>query len=923
MSLLTILDTLLIGPLKLLFEIIFVIANRFLGNPGLSIIALSLMMNILVLPLYRRADAMQEESRDVENKLAPGVAHIKKAFSGDERMMILQTYYRQNHYKPTDALKGSVSLLLEVPFFMAAYQFLSTIGDLQGASLGPIADLGAPDGLIVIGGIAINALPIIMTLVNIISSAIYLKGFPLKTKIQLYGMAMFFLVFLYTSPSGLVFYWTLNNLFSLVKTIFYKLKNPKKTGGILLSITGLGLLLYGLLFYSLSSPKLRLLIILMGILIQIPLVLSHFPLLLKFSVLQSNLQPNRKSFFICCCFLTIFIGILIPSTFIAASPQEFIDRSFFYHPMLYILHATCIAAGTFLVWVQVFYWLANNQWKVLFDKIFWILCGVTLINYMFFGTDLGIISANLQYENGLSFSNTEELINLTVLLICAAAMYFLVSKWPTRMISVILTAVIAVGGMGAINMVTIQNSVTAYKDANNVNSDIQVSFNLNTNGQNVVIIMLDRAMGQLVPYIFNERPELKEQFAGFTYYNNTISHGGFTNFGSPGLYGGYEYVPVEMNKRTDEPLVDKHNEALKVIPVLFQENGYDVTVCDPTYANYQWIPDLSIFKDYPEIHAHNTEGLFSNSSAKMDEHKIRARNFFCFSLMKSMPLTLQPTIYQRGNYNYAWTTTVSTTQVQNSLSSAQGVHSAFVDAFSVLQNLSTLTCISESDTNTFLVLSNNATHEPTLLQTPDYSVSASVNNTEYDALHTDRFSLDDTSITVDDPIQMTTYHVNMASLIQLGNWFDYLRDNQVYDNTRIILVSDHGAGYNMDKNLIYKSPVISQDLSQYYPLLMVKDFNSTEFTTSCKFMTNADVPTLAMDNLIENPVNPFTGKPISSSSKTSHPQYIIISSDWSTQDNYDTTFPAAYWASVNDNIHDINNWSILEEEVVLNEHIFP
>ena len=92
MSFFTILETLLIGPLKLLFEIIFTIANQFIGHPGLSIIVLSLVMNILVLPLYRRADAMQEESRDTGAKLREGVAHIKKTFSGDERMMILQTY---------------------------------------------------------------------------------------------------------------------------------------------------------------------------------------------------------------------------------------------------------------------------------------------------------------------------------------------------------------------------------------------------------------------------------------------------------------------------------------------------------------------------------------------------------------------------------------------------------------------------------------------------------------------------------------------------------------------------------------------------------------------------------------------------------------------------------------------------------------
>ena len=63
MSILTILETLLIGPLKLVFEIIFDIAHRFIGHPGLAIVVLSLVMNVLVLPLYRRADAMQEEGR--------------------------------------------------------------------------------------------------------------------------------------------------------------------------------------------------------------------------------------------------------------------------------------------------------------------------------------------------------------------------------------------------------------------------------------------------------------------------------------------------------------------------------------------------------------------------------------------------------------------------------------------------------------------------------------------------------------------------------------------------------------------------------------------------------------------------------------------------------------------------------------------
>ncbi len=214
---------LLIGPLELFFEVVFVIANRLVENPAYAIIILSLAMNILVLPLYRRADELQAEERDKEAALRPWLTHIKKTFSGDERFMMQQAFYRQNNYKPTDTLKGSISLLLEIPFFIAAYHFLSHLSTLQGVTFGPIRDLGAPDALISLGGMTINFLPILMTLINVVSAAIYMKGFPLKSKIQMYGIAAIFLIFLYKSPAGLVFYWTLNNIFSLCKNIFYKI----------------------------------------------------------------------------------------------------------------------------------------------------------------------------------------------------------------------------------------------------------------------------------------------------------------------------------------------------------------------------------------------------------------------------------------------------------------------------------------------------------------------------------------------------------------------------------------------------------------------------------------------------------------------------------------------------------------------------
>lgn len=924
MSFFTILETLLIGPLKLIFEVIFQLANRFIGHPGLAIIVLSLIMNILVLPLYKRADAMQEQARDIENKLHDGVAHIKKTFSGDERMMILQTYYRQNHYRPTDALNGSVSLLLEIPFFMAAYQFLSHLDILNGVSLGPIQDLGAPDGLLVIGGVTLNLLPILMTAINVISSALYLKGFPLKTRVQLYGMALFFLVFLYTSPSCLVFYWTLNNVFSLVKTIFYKLKNPRKVLRILTCVIGLAFLAFGLFFYDTTSEKRKGFVIILGILLQLPLVLPVLKAKLPRRSEAAQTQPNRKLFLLGSLLLTILIGLLIPSTFIAASPQEYVDITNFHNPLWYIVSSVSLAAGTFLVWMGVFYWLASPKGKVFFDRLVWILCGVMLVNYMFFGTNLGIISSTLQYETGMSFDMQEQLLNLLILAALAGLMYLFVKKWSQAVATVLLTAIIALGGMSAVNMVTINNSIDEISTSQSVDMP---GFQLSKTGKNVVVLMLDRAMGEYVPFLFNEKPELQEQFAGFTYYSNTISYGGFTNFGTPALLGGYEYTPVEMNKRSDETLSAKHDESLKVMPVLFDENGFDVTVCDPVYAGYQWIPDLSVYDDYPEIDAYITKGKFSDVSQKEKAIENNHRNFFVFSVMKSMPLCMQPVIYDSGRYNQAESydgEVVYSTQIRDGMSKSAGMTGSFMESYNVMASLSSLTEITEDGDNTFLFMSNDMTHEVILLKAPEYKPAQVVDNTEYDMANTDRFTLDGRTLIMEDETQMMHYQCNMSAMLLLGEWFDYLRENDVYDNTRIILVADHGQHIGqLEELMLGGSDSASKDVERFFPLLMVKDFNSTEFTTSDEFMTNADVPTLAMKDLIENPVNPFTGKVINSDEKTAHEQFVIMSWEWDVDENNGNTYLPSQWASVRDNLWDKDNWTFYDGNHVLTEHEAP
>ncbi|MBP5447237.1 MAG: membrane protein insertase YidC, partial [Treponema sp.] len=218
--------TLVIYPLTLIIETSYKLVYEVFGNVGLAVIGVSVAVSLLCLPLYIVAEAWQQIERDKQKEMSSGIDRIKKAFKGDEQYMILTTFYKQNHYHPLMALRSSFGLLIQVPFFIAAYSFLSAMPALQNQAFHFIRDMGKPDALFYIGSFPINILPIAMTIINIAGSAVYTKGFKLKEKLPIYAMALIFLAILYDSPAGLVLYWTMNNIFSLVKNIFYKIKRP-------------------------------------------------------------------------------------------------------------------------------------------------------------------------------------------------------------------------------------------------------------------------------------------------------------------------------------------------------------------------------------------------------------------------------------------------------------------------------------------------------------------------------------------------------------------------------------------------------------------------------------------------------------------------------------------------------------------------
>ena len=225
MILFDILYNITIYPIEFIIEIVFYLFNNvFKSGYATSLFFLSLVINFISLPLYNIAESWQAKERAIQEKMKPMIDNIKAVYKGDQRYLLIRTCQRINGYKTIYAFRGTLGLLIQIPFFLAAYNFIHNLSGLQLGSFLFIKDFSKPDGILNIGNISVNILPFIMTLFSLLAGLVYSKKLRFKESLPLYIVSLIFLVLLYNSPSGLVFYWTLNCLFSLIKNIFIEYK---------------------------------------------------------------------------------------------------------------------------------------------------------------------------------------------------------------------------------------------------------------------------------------------------------------------------------------------------------------------------------------------------------------------------------------------------------------------------------------------------------------------------------------------------------------------------------------------------------------------------------------------------------------------------------------------------------------------------
>ena len=244
----------------------------------------------------------------------------------------------------------------------------------------------------------------------------------------------------------------------------------------------------------------------------------------KMTVKEKPVKKDKKVFLLGAVFIATLTGLLIPSSVIHASIYEFIDGFQPINPCMYTVNAMLLSFGSFVLWGSVFYFFMSDKIKAAFCKGIWIFCGVATVDYILFGTKLGILSSTLQYEKKPSFGIADYLINIAAVILVAVVFAIVYAKLPKILNIVLAAGVLAVGGMGLLNSYKDWDTYSAYHFISSSSADDIPVIPLSKNGQNVIVLMLDRAVGTEIPYIFNENPELVEQFDGFTYYKNSISY---------------------------------------------------------------------------------------------------------------------------------------------------------------------------------------------------------------------------------------------------------------------------------------------------------------------------------------------------------------------------------------------------------------
>ncbi|GHV43457.1 membrane protein insertase YidC [Spirochaetia bacterium] len=215
-----------LAPLEKVLKWLLMIFQRGVHNYGVSIILLTLLVKILLFPLTKKGS----ESTLRMQALGPKIKEIQEKYKAKPQEMNakMAEFYKKEGYNP---LSGCLPMLLQIPIFFAMYNLFNNHFDLRGAMFIPgwIPDLSLPESIFNFApvhlpflGSDIRLLPFLYVgsqlLYGKVTQTPDQKG-NAQMKMMLYAMPIVFFFILYDVPSGLLLYWIMSNMLTMVQQL--------------------------------------------------------------------------------------------------------------------------------------------------------------------------------------------------------------------------------------------------------------------------------------------------------------------------------------------------------------------------------------------------------------------------------------------------------------------------------------------------------------------------------------------------------------------------------------------------------------------------------------------------------------------------------------------------------------------------------
>jgi len=171
-------------------------------------------------------------------EIKPKIDALKEKYKDDKAKQNaeLMKLYTSHGINPLSSLGGCLPLLIQLPVFIALYDVLLYSIDLRHSSFLWIKDLSSPENLFNIPGIGIpfRILPLAMGASWYASQKLTPTSAPGVDNMQMKMMEfmpLIFTIMFWGLPSGLILYWTVSNILSIVQQLYVNRRFIVSKGG--------------------------------------------------------------------------------------------------------------------------------------------------------------------------------------------------------------------------------------------------------------------------------------------------------------------------------------------------------------------------------------------------------------------------------------------------------------------------------------------------------------------------------------------------------------------------------------------------------------------------------------------------------------------------------------------------------------------